>query len=249
MIPEAFRGLVDDAAVFPPGDAPLPEALAAYVERRSEWYADLVGSFVVTDVAVPEVGRRRPRLGRGDRWCRRDRGSPQARGQARPDSRRPGDRPARPGRPGRQRAPGLGRRRCSPGEGIVDDATPVYVELPQSDATPAWLAAADVVAEGEHRLKFRTGGLEADRFPTPDQLAGWIDAASTGRRRSSAPPACTTPSPTATTNRVPPPRLPQRAARDAPGVRRSERRRGRDPAGRPLPQRPGRPGPHRSTVR
>jgi hypothetical protein len=33
------------------------------------------------------------------------------------------------------------------------------------------------VAEGEHRLKFRTGGLEVDRFPTPEQLAGWIDAA------------------------------------------------------------------------
>src|SRR5689334_10783823 len=55
MLPEAFRGLVDDAAVFPPGDAPLPDALTAYVERRDAWYADLVGSFVVTDVALPEV--------------------------------------------------------------------------------------------------------------------------------------------------------------------------------------------------
>ena len=36
MLPEPFRGLVDDAAVFPPGDAPLPEALAAYVGRRPE---------------------------------------------------------------------------------------------------------------------------------------------------------------------------------------------------------------------
>ena len=34
-----------------------------------------------------------------------------------------------------------------------------------------------MVAEGEHRLKFRTGGLEADKFPSPEQLAGWIDAA------------------------------------------------------------------------
>jgi hypothetical protein len=33
------------------------------------------------------------------------------------------------------------------------------------------------VAEAEHRLKFRTGGLELDKFPSPDQLAGWIDAA------------------------------------------------------------------------
>ena len=33
MLPDAWRGLVDDAAVFPPGDAPLPDALAAYVDR------------------------------------------------------------------------------------------------------------------------------------------------------------------------------------------------------------------------
>ncbi len=46
-------GLVDDAAIFPPGDAPLHEAAAAHVARRSEWWADLVGSFVVRDTDVP----------------------------------------------------------------------------------------------------------------------------------------------------------------------------------------------------
>jgi hypothetical protein len=51
------------------------------------------------------------------------------------------------------------------------------MELPQAEADHGWLAAADVVAEGEHRLKLRTGGLEADRFPPPATVAGWIDAA------------------------------------------------------------------------
>ena len=55
MLPEHFRGLVDDAAVFPPGDAPLAEALTAYVGRHEEWWADLVGSFVVSDTALPDV--------------------------------------------------------------------------------------------------------------------------------------------------------------------------------------------------
>src|SRR4051812_14492154 len=54
-LPEPWRGLVDDATVFPPGDAPLDEALDAYVARRGEWYAGLVGSFVVTDAALPDV--------------------------------------------------------------------------------------------------------------------------------------------------------------------------------------------------
>jgi hypothetical protein len=56
-------------------------------------------------------------------------------------------------------------------------ATEVYVELPQSDPTHDWLAAADAVAEAEHHLKFRTGGVEAQLFPSPTTVAAWIDAA------------------------------------------------------------------------
>ena len=54
-LPAPWRGLIDDAAVFPPGDAALPDAVAAYTARRDEWYADLVASFVVTDVRISEV--------------------------------------------------------------------------------------------------------------------------------------------------------------------------------------------------
>ncbi len=54
-LPPAWQGLVDDAAVFPPGNSPLPDAVAAHVARRAEWYAGLVGTFVVTDVAVPDL--------------------------------------------------------------------------------------------------------------------------------------------------------------------------------------------------
>jgi hypothetical protein len=50
VLAPTWTGLVDDAAIFPPGDQPLPEAVEAFVARREEWYADLVGSFVVTDV-------------------------------------------------------------------------------------------------------------------------------------------------------------------------------------------------------
>ena len=45
-LPAAWSGLVDDAAIFPPGDVPLPDAVDSFVTRRDEWYADLVGSFV-----------------------------------------------------------------------------------------------------------------------------------------------------------------------------------------------------------
>jgi hypothetical protein len=177
MLAEPWRGLVDDAAVFPPGDAPLPEALAAYVDRRDLWWADLVGSFVVTDTALPKVSEDVPvsvvltggagavggALAYAAKKGRRVAGLEIA-------LRDPDDLPGNARRV--QAAVDAAR-----GEGVLDDQTPVYVELPQTEATASWLAAADVVAEGEHRLKFRTGGLEADRFPTPETLAGWIDAA------------------------------------------------------------------------
>jgi hypothetical protein len=177
MLPEAWRGLVDDAAVFPPGDAPLPEALTAYVGRREEWWAALVGSFVVTDTALPDVTEDVP-------VSVVVTGGAGAIGGALGYAARKGKRVA--GLEIALRDPddlvGNARRvvaavDAARAEGALDDATSVYVELPQADATPAWLAAADVVAEGEHRLKFRTGGLEAEKFPTPEQLAAWIDAA------------------------------------------------------------------------
>ena len=54
QLSEIWRGLVDDAAIFPPGDRPLADAVQAYTDRRTEWYVDLVGSFVVKDVVRGE---------------------------------------------------------------------------------------------------------------------------------------------------------------------------------------------------
>src|SRR3954467_11006511 len=54
-LPAAWRGLVDDAAIFPPGDVPLAAAAAEPQARRAEPYADLVGTFVVRDSDLPEL--------------------------------------------------------------------------------------------------------------------------------------------------------------------------------------------------
>lgn len=47
--------LLDDAAVFPPGNLPLDEAVAAHRRHRASWYADLVGPLVVPASALPEL--------------------------------------------------------------------------------------------------------------------------------------------------------------------------------------------------
>ncbi|WP_182378159.1 hypothetical protein [Nocardioides sp. WS12] len=47
--------ILDDAAVFPPGNLPLSEAVAAHRLHRTRWYADLVGPLVVPAAALPAL--------------------------------------------------------------------------------------------------------------------------------------------------------------------------------------------------
>ena len=58
-----FRRLFDDAAMFPPGRAPMADAVTAHARAREAWYRDLVGPFVVPAarprrLAAPGSGRR-----------------------------------------------------------------------------------------------------------------------------------------------------------------------------------------------
>lgn len=48
MIPPLFAGLCDDAALFPPGDAPVARAVPAHRDHRAAWYGELVGPFLAT---------------------------------------------------------------------------------------------------------------------------------------------------------------------------------------------------------
>ena len=45
--PALFTGLVDDAAMFPPGNAALDDAVREHLVHRSAWYAELVGPLLV----------------------------------------------------------------------------------------------------------------------------------------------------------------------------------------------------------
>jgi hypothetical protein len=189
-IPAAFGSLVDDAAIFPPGNAPLTEALRAHREHRAAPYAELVGAFVVSDVALPDLIA-----------AVRDEGAveplsvsvvvtggagaiePAVRWAVRAEEltlvavelglRDEQDLP----RNARRVATVVDQLRAS---GDLDDETPVYVEPPRvmgPEPAPSWLSALDEVAALDLRLKFRTGGATADAFPGPAELATCIDAA------------------------------------------------------------------------
>ncbi len=53
--PVLFRGLVDDAAVFPPSATPLADAVRAHAVHRTSWYAECIGPLLVPAVAVADL--------------------------------------------------------------------------------------------------------------------------------------------------------------------------------------------------
>ncbi|MFI6066025.1 hypothetical protein ACIA47_12275 [Micromonospora sp. NPDC051227] len=181
QLPALLEGLVDDAAVFPPGSAALPDALAAHRQHRAAWYADLVGPLLIpaSDVAAGELsGLVDPGEGLvvgviGDTGIGN---LPFALSFLAPD-----------GVTARQVEVAVAKRGEDPLPGIAEllrltDELPgveaVYAELPLTfglmGALDALVAArADGVPIA---AKFRTGGLAAELFPTPTELAAVICA-------------------------------------------------------------------------
>lgn len=175
--PEEWRGLVDDAAIFPPGNAPIHEATAAWSARREESYADLVGSFVLRDTDLPLVrgldaplavvitggaGQVAGPLGAAARIGLRVAGLEIA-------LRDPDD----PAANVRRVVAAIDEARDA---GTLADDTPVFVEIPGAP-TRTWLAAADEVAAAGHRMKLRLGHVDHDLVPDSSTVAAWIDAA------------------------------------------------------------------------
>jgi len=166
-----WAALVDDAAIFPPGDAELGPAVAAHVARDEP----LVGSFVLRDTDLPTL---REHAGDADLAVSvvLTGGAGQVAGPAAYCSRT-GLRLA-----GLEVAlrdlddlPGNARRvvaavDAARADGSLDEETPVYVELP-GPPSYGWLAAADEGAGAELRLKYRTNEVDSRT------LAAWIDAA------------------------------------------------------------------------
>lgn len=188
QVPRLFAGLVDDAAVFPPGNAPLPDALVAHHAHRRAGYADLIGSFVIGDLRLPDLrelaaaeeepvrlsvvvsggaGALQPAV----RWAT---GTEQVRLAGVEIALRDEDDLAHNAR---RVVTALDQLLAS---GELDEDVPVYVEPPRlrGDAPSAsWLAALDEIAALDHRLKFRTGGVDAEAFPSAGELAAGIGAA------------------------------------------------------------------------
>ena len=174
MVPPLFAGLVDDASLLPPGIVGSPEALDVHRKHRHAWYGGLVGAVLVPsslvdfdlsaqDLAVGVVND--AAIG----------GLPAAVAKLRAAGAEVRQVEAAVARRGEDPQPGLGALRTLAAETPDLD---VYAEIPLS-----WglLAALDTVAglraEGLRVApKFRVGGLAAELFPTPVELAAVVCA-------------------------------------------------------------------------
>jgi hypothetical protein len=174
LVPPLFAGLVDDASVLPPSITGVTEALESFRTHRSAWFAELVGSFLVPSS-----------LTAGDRsWAgvavgvvndTTIGGLPAVVAKLRSAGADVRQVEAAVARRGEDPQPGLGELHRLAGE--LEDLD-VYAEIPLS-----WglLAGLDTVARARAaglRMapKFRVGGLAAELFPTPVELAAVICA-------------------------------------------------------------------------
>jgi len=153
-IPAMLRGLIDDAALFPPGNAPLATAVPAHRGYRQSWFEGLVGPLLIPQSRLRELDPGRGELHLGvivDGDLDQVPEDVAALGPevsvAHYESRHALDHLVRA-------APAWGK--------------PVYAEIPFGDD------ALDAVRATGFTPKFRTGGLAAEFFPSPETLAAAI---------------------------------------------------------------------------
>jgi hypothetical protein len=181
-VPRLYARLVEDTA-FATGSASLAEAVAGHRAHRQAWYADLVGPLILPSSALPNLPAVLAADGMSRGHGRLTVGVVAGSGpaalaaavRAAPPQVQIAQVEAAVAKRGEDPQPGLRLlldllRRLPP--------VPGYAEIP---LTWGLLAALDTLAAARSdglpvSAKFRTGGLAAELFPTPVELAAVICA-------------------------------------------------------------------------
>lgn len=174
LVPPLFAGLVDDASALPPSITGLPEALASHRAHEHAWYAELLGTFLVP-ASLAALDPAAPGLAAGVIGDIGIGGLPAAVAKLRATGASVRQVEAAVARRGEDPQPGLAALRRLAAETPDLD---VYAEIPLSWGLLSGLdAVADARGAGVRLApKFRVGGLAAELFPTPVELAAVICA-------------------------------------------------------------------------
>lgn len=167
-----LNALVDDAAMFPPGNAAAERAVGEHFEHRRSWFSSVIGPLVVPDTALAVVGRQVPEGetlavsvvnggGAGGLLALARRSVPGVAVVAVESALRDLD-------------DLVGNaERVAAAATALDPSVTVFVELPY---TPGWVPAVEAVEAAGLYGKIRTGGVEPELYPTATRLAEqlWI---------------------------------------------------------------------------
>lgn len=174
-VPPLLEGLVDDAALFPPGDAPMTQALPDYLRHRGEPWGPLLGRFLCPASRVDElVSAVRASVAPDDDV---DLGLILDTGAA----GLPAALAALEAEPRlvlahvELRVPAEGSGYAAATSAVVEvlPGLEAYVEVPRG---AGWGEALDVVADSPFGAKLRTGGATADAFPSEREVAAFVVA-------------------------------------------------------------------------
>jgi hypothetical protein len=180
-------GLLDDASLFPPGNLPMPAAVAAHSSHQTAWFSELTGPFVCPETKIAELGRalsaaNRPWIdlslvvtgGANAVTAATDAVAADARLRLRAvevPAAKDGD----PARAIADAAAAL--------DSVPLAAAAGYIEYPLTaiaDPATAW-PLLELADHRGYRPKLRTGGVTPEAFPAEKTLAGCL-AAVAGRR-------------------------------------------------------------------
>ncbi|MFF3067344.1 hypothetical protein [Kitasatospora sp. NPDC057936] len=179
-IPDLFRGLFDDAAVFPPGNLPVAEAVPAHRAHRTAWYADAVGPFLcgagrLGKLAAAVEGTGPLRVGLV---------LPGGSAELGPALAAAGPFEVA----GVELATRDVHEAVAELDRLLPPDVPAAVELPRELLHGDGLdETLDALVDSAYRAKFRTGGVVAQAFPGEDELAAFL----TGCARRGLPYKCT----------------------------------------------------------
>ncbi|MCK2244622.1 MULTISPECIES: hypothetical protein [unclassified Crossiella] len=166
-----FDGLFDNAAIFPPGNTPMAEAVRGHGGHTAAWYGEYVGPFLCGAERLPEL---RSLLGDRDEPLplslvapSADLATAVAEVLAEP---RIVLRAVEVALPAAEAVTAAGRVEATLTE-LLPPAVTGYLQVP---VTAEFKSIVDRVAAGGHRAKLRTGGLEASAFPTERVVAEFV---------------------------------------------------------------------------
>ena len=175
-VPLLFERLVDDAALFPPGNAPMAAAVPAHLRRPAEPFAALVGPFLCPASRLAELRSELPAGARMVVGIIVDTGLDTVAAVV-----------AAVRRDDRLRLQ-MVEVPVPPDEGLVAGTAQaiaqvpaeirLYVELPR---VAGWRDAVEHLGAAGRGAKLRTGGLHAELFPTTTEVAAFITACARGQ--------------------------------------------------------------------